>query len=182
VRNEPLERYLNSLAKELRWHGMFNDRILAEAKEHLLDAIESGIHRGLGVDGATNEALQRFGTARVVAAAAFDDQFRIVYRVLVVIAVLMGAAIAFVDSRPSWDDTGITVFAMAGSAGLLGIVAPYRPWLWGVAIGAATAAVQVVHQPTFGSKTACLAIIAIPVVGSYVGMLCRRKLATPLSG
>lgn len=114
MKNEPLERYLNSLARKLRWHGVFNDRILAEAKEHLLDAIDRGIRRGLGVDAATREALQRFGTARVVATAAFDDQFRIVYRVLVAIAVLVGAAIAFADSRPSWDDTGITIFAMAG--------------------------------------------------------------------
>jgi hypothetical protein len=38
---------------------------------------------------------------------------------LVLVAVVLGLAIAWVDTRPGWDDTGITAFALAGAAGLV---------------------------------------------------------------
>ena len=44
-------------------------------------------------------------------------------RVLFVVALAMGALVTYVDTRPTWDDTGVTVaalFAFAGCVWVLG--------------------------------------------------------------
>ena len=46
-----------------------------------------------------------------------------------------GLVVAFVDSRPTWDDTGITVATMLLSSGLLTLLGYRRPWLIALAIG-----------------------------------------------
>ncbi len=38
------------------------------------------------------------------------------FPVLLFIAVLIGMTIGWVDSRPNWDDTGVTVGAYAGKS------------------------------------------------------------------
>ena len=51
-------------------------------------------------------------------------------KVLFVAALAIGAGITFVDSRPNWDDAGVTAAAIVVSAGILGAAGPSRPWLW----------------------------------------------------
>lgn len=51
----------------------------------------------------------------------------------VVVAVSAGLCIGWVDSRPTWDDTGVTVGAVVLSAGLLAL-ARRRAW-WAIALG-----------------------------------------------
>ena len=50
-------------------------------------------------------------------------------KTLFAVAVVLGFAIAYVDSRPTWDDTGITASAVLITAGILGALGPERPWL-----------------------------------------------------
>ncbi len=54
-----------------------------------------------------------------------------------VLAVALGAglSIAYLDTRPHWDDAGITALAIFASCFLCGVVAPSRPWLLALAIG-----------------------------------------------
>jgi hypothetical protein len=63
-----LEAYLSRLERELRTRGLQKKRIVDEAREHLVDAIEDGLQRGLSVDAAEREALARFGPPEMVAA------------------------------------------------------------------------------------------------------------------
>jgi hypothetical protein len=56
-------------------------------------------------------------------------------KILLAVALSLGAAIAYVDSRPRWDDTGITAAALVLCSGILGAVGPSRPWLWALAVG-----------------------------------------------
>jgi hypothetical protein len=63
-----LEAYLDALERELRKRGLQNRRIVDEAREHLFDAVESGLQRGLSVAAAESEALARFGPPGMVAA------------------------------------------------------------------------------------------------------------------
>jgi hypothetical protein len=58
--SEP-EAYLQRLQGQLRKHGLLHARIVDEAREHLLDAIEDGVQRGLSVEAAEREACSRFG-------------------------------------------------------------------------------------------------------------------------
>jgi hypothetical protein len=51
-------------------------------------------------------------------------------KVLLPIALGLGLLIAYVDSRPNWDDSGITALALLACSGLCGALEPNRPWLW----------------------------------------------------
>ena len=63
-----LEEHLSRLERELRKRGLQHRRIVDEAREHLFDAVEDGLQRGLSVDAAESEALVRFGPPETVAA------------------------------------------------------------------------------------------------------------------
>jgi hypothetical protein len=56
-------------------------------------------------------------------------------RVLLIVALALGAAVTYVDSRPTWDDTGVTAGALFVISGVLGFLGPKRPWLWALALG-----------------------------------------------
>lgn len=47
---------------------------------------------------------------------------------------LSGIAIAWIDSRPGWDDTGITAGLIVVAAAVFGYLRPSRPWIWGLAV------------------------------------------------
>jgi hypothetical protein len=102
---------------------------------------------------------------------------------ILIVAVAIGLAIAYVDSRPTWDDTGVTVFALLASSGLLGFIAPRRPWLWGSAVGIWTVAAAATHAAHAGfAAMASLLILVFPLAGAYGGALARRLLAKMTAG
>ena len=49
-------------------------------------------------------------------------------RIAGVFAIVAGSVIAWVDTRPSWDDTGVTAGALLGVAGLVAL-AGLRWWI-----------------------------------------------------
>ena len=76
-------------------------------------------------------------------------------KVLFVIALALGLLIAYVDSQPTWDDTGITVLALVVTSGLLGLLSPKRPWLWALAVGVWIPLLAIVSHHNFGSRPQC---------------------------
>jgi hypothetical protein len=101
--------------------------------------------------------------------------------VLLVTGVAMGLAIAWMDSRPHWDDTGITVGSLLLSAMVLGAIAPRRVWVWGLAVGMWVPLYLMVgavtaHRVTLGTA-GYLVILAFPMAGAYAGMGLRKMLA-----
>jgi len=56
-----LDHYMQRLSRTLRREGLVDPRIVDEAREHLVDAIEDGVERGLSVDAAERAAFARFG-------------------------------------------------------------------------------------------------------------------------
>lgn len=128
-------------------------------------------------------SIERSGAAASMAEPHARERHRGLDRGVLIAAALIGLAIAYVDTRPAWDDAGVTAFALLASAGLLGFVAPRRPWLWGTAVGIWTvgaAAVAAVHAGFAAS--AFLLILAFPLAGAYGGALARRLLTRALSG
>lgn len=93
------------------------------------------------------------------------------------VAVALGIAIAYVDSRPKWDDAGITAFSMLLSAGVLGLIGPQRPWLWALGIGIWIPFHGIARAPTLGSLVGGLLILTFPMVGAYAGVAFRRVVA-----
>lgn len=170
-----LDVYLGELARELRRRGFVEFRIIEEVREHLVDAIEAGRRGGLTLGEAEREALERFGSPASTAATFAKEKGRALSAVVLAVGIAVGLAIAYVDSRPTWDDTGITVFALLGSAGLLGLIAPHRPWLWALSVGVWIPAHAIAKAPGPGSF-AMLVILAFPMTGAYGGMFVRKVL------
>jgi hypothetical protein len=91
-------------------------------------------------------------------------------KVLLVIALVVGGLIAYVDSRPMWDDAGVTAAAIFLCCGVLGAAGPDRPWLWALAVGAWVPVFGVAVAGNYGSLLA----VAFAFAGSYAGMGLRR--------
>jgi hypothetical protein len=170
--------YLARLARELSARGVTDPLIIEEARSHLADAIDAGRQRGVPSDVAEREAIARFGGPELVAATFAAERYLMRNRILLSAAVAFGICIAYVDSRPTWDDTGITAFSMLIAAGLLGFFGPQRPWLWALGVGAFIPLHAIMANPSSGS-VAMLVVLLFPLAGAYGGMGLRHLIDRP---
>jgi uncharacterized protein involved in exopolysaccharide biosynthesis len=81
----PVDAYLSRLERELRRRGIEDARVVEEAREHLLDAVEDGRQRGLSMEDAAREAFERFGAPEAVAAQVFRQGDHMMTRVVAVL-------------------------------------------------------------------------------------------------
>lgn len=167
--SKQIESYLQVLKRRLWLRGLFDPEALAEAESHLLESVESGIRRGLSVEESERQALERFGSVKVVSLAFEKERNYVMQNILLGAAVLAGLFSAYVDSRPNWDDTGILVGGLLLVSGLLTLLGHRRPWLIGLAVG--------IWIPVFEIfKThdlMMLVVLLIPFLGAYGGWLVR---------
>ncbi|MFZ0631542.1 MAG: hypothetical protein WA399_08855 [Acidobacteriaceae bacterium] len=105
------------------------------------------------------------------------SSWRIADAILLLLALAVGLAIAWVDARPHWDDSGITAGMLLLSAAVLGLIGPRRPWLWALAIGLWVPLHLIVQKPSIGNVLGGFVILAFPMAGAYAGMAVRRLLA-----
>jgi hypothetical protein len=97
---------------------------------------------------------------------------------VIALGVGIGLIVAWIDSRPTWDDTGITVAAVFISALLLGATLPTRPWLSALAVGIWIPLFNIV----LNSNYAAVASLAVAFAGSYAGAFLRRALSSASPG
>ena len=90
--------------------------------------------------------------------------------ILLAISLAAGLAIGWVDSRPTWDDTGITVGALFLASAVFGFLMPSRAWVWGLTVGLG---VPLFSFLSHGNPAAFVSII-IAFVGSFAGAFARR--------
>lgn len=100
---------------------------------------------------------------------AVRKAFKPVERLSLPIAVVLGLLIAYVDSRPTWDDTAVTLAALLASSGAIGFLAPRRPWLVGLAVGVWVPLVEIPG----GHGYAPLIALGVALVGAYGGAAIR---------
>ncbi len=93
-------------------------------------------------------------------------------KVLLIIAAATGILIAYVDSRPTWDDAGITAGALLLGAAIIGFFIQRHPWVYGISIGMWIPLVQIYRAHDFSM----LVILLIPLIGAYAGWGCRKAL------
>ena len=86
----PLDTYLRELARALRERGHAAVRIVDEAREHLVDAVEDGLRRGLAREDAERDAVERFGPPELIAAQAPPERSRMMARVTAALDTLVG--------------------------------------------------------------------------------------------
>jgi len=96
----------------------------------------------------------------------------VVQRLVVLCGVAAGIALGYIDSRPSWDDTGVMAGALLLVSLVLGALTPQRPWLAALAVGIWIPLFGILHSANYGSLLA----LAIAFAGAYAGALLRRAM------
>jgi hypothetical protein len=91
---------------------------------------------------------------------------------LSLVAFLVGLGIAWNDSRPTWDDTGITAGLLVMAAAVFGVIDPSRWWLWALVVGVGTPLLEIGGE----SGSASLAAFVFSGVGAAGGAGVRRLL------
>jgi hypothetical protein len=87
------------------------------------------------------------------------------------ISLVAGIAIGWMDSRPGFDDTGITAVGLVLAACLASFVAGRAPWLWAVSTGIW---VPLFELPGLASGGPLLALV-FSGLGSAAGWLAARR-------
>ena len=90
-------------------------------------------------------------------------------KILLGIGLLAGLFFVYVDSRPTWDDTGILAGAILLTCGLLSLLGYQRPWLLALAVGVWIPVYWFIVAHNFGSIIALI----IAFVGAYGGWVLR---------
>jgi hypothetical protein len=97
-------------------------------------------------------------------------------KLLLAVTAVVGIVIAYVDTRPTWDDTGITVFAMLIAGGVIGLFINMHPWLFALALGIWLP----LYYLLFKHNWTMLILLVIPLAGVYAGwglrFLIRRRI------
>jgi hypothetical protein len=92
---------------------------------------------------------------------------------LVTVALALGAAITWIDTRPTWDDTGITAAMILVATSTLGFASPSRAWVFALAVAGWIPAFGLVH-----GHHATLIALAVGFVGAYAGAAARRLIGS----
>jgi hypothetical protein len=166
---DPIRSYLVSLRRSLWLRGLADARALAEVEGHLLEAVESGQQQGLSRPQAEQRALERFGPAKIVAEAFQRERITPMQKILLAVAVLFGLFAAYVDARPTWDDSGVLAFGLLAGAGLLALLGYRRPWLLALAVGLWIP----LHDIYLTHDWSMLFVLIFPLVGAYAGWAVR---------
>jgi hypothetical protein len=176
MKADRLQSYLCQLERQLWLRGIVDAESLAEIESHLRESVEAGLQQGLSPEDAERCALERFGSAKAIARTFERERKNVMQKILLGVAVLTGSFIAYVDSRPAWDDTGITVGSMLLISGLLTLLGYRRPWLIALAVGSWTPLYEmfVSHQLSLSAGlSVLLVVLLVNFVGAYAGWAAR---------
>jgi uncharacterized membrane protein (DUF441 family) len=88
---------------------------------------------------------------------------------VLILALVSGMMICWIDTRPAWDDTGITVGLILITSAILGTIEPKRAWLTAIAVGLWLPLWNIVFSGTYASSVALLFAFA----GAYAGAVFR---------
>ncbi len=96
-------------------------------------------------------------------------------KALLIISLALGAVVTYVDSRPTWDDTGVTAGALLVISGVLGFLGPKRPWLWALALGVWIPLLGVIRAQNYGALLALVVSeTALPMPPNKINSVVER--------
>lgn len=105
-------------------------------------------------------------------------------QITLLVALVFGWGLAYVDSRPNWDDTGVLALGIFLTCGILGAVFRDRPWSWAILVGIWIPGYQIF----FNRNLESLLALAIAFGAAYLGaffrsMICRIvRIGDPKTG
>ncbi len=169
MKTNRIQTYLRKLEHHLWLRGLADADTLAEIENHLLESVEVNLRRGMSMESAETEALERFGSVQLVASTFEKERKDAMQNVLLAIAILSGLFSAYVDSRPTWDDTGILAGGLLLISGLLTLLGHRKPWLIALAVGIWIP----FHDIYLSHDLRMLLVLLFPLVGAYSGWIVR---------
>ena len=169
MKENQVQAYLRKLQRHLWARGLADQNDLAEIESHLREAVEREMSQGLSLEEAETRAIQRFGSVKVVASMFEKEMKNMIQNILLAVAVLAGLFSAYVDSRPTWDDTGILAGGLLIISGLLTLLGHRKPWLIALAIGMWIP----LHDIYLSHDLRMLLVLLFPLIGAYAGWLVR---------
>lgn len=87
------------------------------------------------------------------------------FTTLLLLSAISGIFIAWVDSTPGWDDSGITAGLIVLTSALFGFLHPDRPWIWGLATG-----IWIPMHSIFASGNYKMLFVTVfAFIGAYLG-------------
>src|SRR5262245_38790602 len=81
----------------------------------------------------------------------------------------LGLAIGYVDSRPTWDDAGITAGALLLVAGGFSLMRPRQWWMVALLVGLPTPLFGYAMHGTFGASLALVVTAVAAGAGAAIG-------------
>jgi hypothetical protein len=94
------------------------------------------------------------------------------FAIALAVSVVAGIAIGWMDSRPGYDDTGVTAVALVFAASVASFTAARRPWLWAITTGIW---VPLLELPAPTSTDGPLLALAFASGGAAIGWLAVRR-------
>ena len=91
--------------------------------------------------------------------------------VLLIPEIIAGVAIAWIDSRPNWDDTGISVLMVLVAAAIFGFFTSEKPWLTALAVSIWIPLFGILSAQNFGALLALVPGFA----GAYLGFIIKKR-------
>lgn len=91
------------------------------------------------------------------------------YWISIILALAIGLIIGWIDTRPNWDDTGITVGLIFITSFLLGLITKRNVWLIAIIIGLCITSINFILNSNL--QTAISFVIAF--LGAYLGVLLK---------
>ena len=169
MKENRIQTYLQKLKLHLWLRGLADADTLAEIESHLLESVEANLNRGMSADEAQTRALERFGSVNILASTFEKERKDMMQTMLLTVAVVAGLFSAYIDSRPTWDDTGILAGGLLLISGLLTLLGHRKPWLIALAVGIWIP----LHDIYLSHDLRMLFVLLIPLVGAYGGWLVR---------
>ena len=91
-----------------------------------------------------------------------------------VLSIIVGLLIAWNDSRPNWDDTGISVFLLIAAAAIFAFLARKKPWLIALSVGIWIPLFSFINNHGFK-----ILLVFIPAfIGAYIGYFARKTITS----
>jgi hypothetical protein len=87
-----------------------------------------------------------------------------------------GILLAYVDSLPTWDDTGVLIGALVVASGLLTLLGCRRPWLVALVVGIWIP----LHDIYTGHDIRMLVVLLFALFGGYAGWVVRLGISKTL--
>ncbi len=91
-------------------------------------------------------------------------------KITLAVAISLGLLIAYIDSRPTWDDAGITLGALLLGGFIIGLMIQRHPWLYALAFGIWIPLWNLIQTHCFN----LLPVLLFPFVSVYSGWALRK--------